>query len=113
MGALISSSKGSKDVHWWPERGLDINQQQSTITMAEHLETEVLGMLTLLDADSLACACGILGLDRAVGSSPKYITRKTASQIQNNLKNISCYSYCGSTKASKCHTVMVPIDLSF
>ena len=31
--------------------------------MVENLETEVLGMLTLMNADSLACACGILGLD--------------------------------------------------
>ena len=31
--------------------------------MVENLETEVLGMLALMDADSLACACGILGLD--------------------------------------------------
>ena len=31
--------------------------------MVENLETEVLGMLNLIDADSLACACRILGLD--------------------------------------------------
>ena len=29
----------------------------------ENLETEVLGMLAMLDADSLHCACGIVGLD--------------------------------------------------
>ena len=28
----------------------------------ENFEIEVLGMLTLIDAESLACACGILGL---------------------------------------------------
>ena len=28
----------------------------------ENFETEVLGMLTLMDADSLVCACGIQGL---------------------------------------------------
>ena len=30
--------------------------------MLENFETEVLGMLTLTDADILSCACGILGL---------------------------------------------------
>ena len=34
----------------------------STITIMENFETEVHGMLTLMDVDSLACACGILGL---------------------------------------------------
>ena len=29
----------------------------------ENLETEVLSMLAMLDADSLHCACGITGLD--------------------------------------------------
>ena len=29
----------------------------------ENLETEVLGMLAMLDADGLHCACGIVGLD--------------------------------------------------
>ena len=38
-------------------------QATSTITMAESLETEVLRMLNLLDADSLTSACEILGLD--------------------------------------------------
>ena len=28
-----------------------------------NFEIEVLGMLTLINADNLACACGILGLD--------------------------------------------------
>ena len=33
-----------------------------TTTNMENFETEVLGMLFLMDADSFACACGILGL---------------------------------------------------
>ena len=33
-----------------------------TNTIMKNFETEVLGMLTLMDADSLACVCGILGL---------------------------------------------------
>ena len=36
-----------------------------TTTIVENFETEVLGMLTLMDGDSFACACGILGLDVA------------------------------------------------
>ena len=35
----------------------------TTTTIVENFETEVLGMLTLIDADSLACACEILSLD--------------------------------------------------
>ena len=35
----------------------------STTTVVENFETEVLGMLTLMDADSLACACGMLSLN--------------------------------------------------
>ena len=34
----------------------------STTTTMKNFETEVLGMLNLMDADSLACACGILDL---------------------------------------------------
>ena len=34
----------------------------STVTIMENFETEVLGMLTFMDEDSLTCACGILGL---------------------------------------------------
>ena len=33
-----------------------------TTTNMEKFEKEVFGMLTLMDADSFACACGILGL---------------------------------------------------
>ena len=47
--------------YWWLEWGL--KHQPATSTTVENLETEVLGMLTLMDADSLACDCGILGLD--------------------------------------------------
>ena len=32
-------------------------------TAMENLENEVLGMLAMLDADSLLCACDIVGLD--------------------------------------------------
>ena len=43
--------------------GLKNNQPAtSTTTTTEKCETEVPGMFTLMDADSLACACGILGL---------------------------------------------------
>ena len=35
----------------------------STTKTAGNFKTEVLGMLTLMDADSLACACEILDLD--------------------------------------------------
>ena len=38
-------------------------QATSTITMAENLQTEVLQMLNLLNADSLTSACEILDLD--------------------------------------------------
>ena len=34
----------------------------STTTIMENFETEVLEMLTLMDADGLACACGIIRL---------------------------------------------------
>ena len=38
------------------------HQPATTTTTMENFETEVLGMLNLMDADSLACACGILDL---------------------------------------------------
>ena len=34
----------------------------SRTTIIKNFETEVLGMFTLMDADRLTCACGILGL---------------------------------------------------
>ena len=47
------------------ERDSDLKHEQaiSTTSMVETVEAEVFGMLTLMDADSLTCACGILGLD--------------------------------------------------
>ena len=35
----------------------------STTTIMENFKTELLGVLKLIDADSLACVCEILGLD--------------------------------------------------
>ena len=43
--------------------GLKNNQPAtSTATITEKFETEVPGMFTLMDADSLVLTCGILGL---------------------------------------------------
>ena len=44
---------------------------------------------------------------RAVGSSPKFVWKKTVRWIQNNLKNIICYSCYESNKSGKCHTFLV------
>ena len=44
--------------------GLEKHQPAtSTTTIVESFKTGVLGMLTLMDAGSVACAYGILGLD--------------------------------------------------
>ena len=40
-----------------------LKTSSSSINNGGNLETEVLGTLTLMDADSLACGCGIPGLD--------------------------------------------------
>ena len=43
--------------------GLKNNQPATSATaITEKFEAEVPGIFTLMDADSLACACGILGL---------------------------------------------------
>ena len=42
--------------------GLKKQPATSTTAIMENIETEVLRMLTFRDVDSLACACGILGL---------------------------------------------------
>ena len=62
------ASKIIEALHCWPDRGLIKTQLKhqlatSTTAVVENFETELLGMLTLMDADSLACFCGILGLD--------------------------------------------------
>ena len=56
------SSKVTEALHWWPERGLKKQPATSTTTITENFETEVLGILTFMDVNSLACACRILGL---------------------------------------------------
>lgn len=60
------SSNVTKPLHWWSGEGAGggLKHQPATFKtiMVENMETEVLGMLTLLDADILDCACGILGL---------------------------------------------------
>ena len=44
--------------------GFEKYQPSTAITtIVENFETEVLGMLTLMDTDISACACGILGLE--------------------------------------------------
>ena len=42
--------------------GLKKQPATSTTAIMENIKTEVLRMLTFMDVDSLACACGILGL---------------------------------------------------
>ena len=67
------------------ERDRDLKHQQAS-TMLENLNTKVLGMLTLMDADSLACACEKLGSDvseQKKGNRKlllKYILRQPNSQ---------------------------------
>ena len=56
------SSNVTKPLHRWSGRGLKHQPATFKTIMVENMETEVLGMLTLLDADILDCACGILGL---------------------------------------------------
>ena len=51
------SSKVTEALHWWSRRGL-----KTTRNIMENFETEVLVMLTLMEVDSLVCACGTLGL---------------------------------------------------
>ena len=43
----------------------DLKHQPATsaTTTVENVKTQVPGMLTLMDADNVVCACGILGLD--------------------------------------------------
>ena len=84
------SSKITGALHWWRERNrereLKHQQATSTTAMKEKLETEVIGMLTSMDADSLACDCGIMGLDvpeQKKGNCKlllKYILRQTNSE---------------------------------
>ena len=54
-GSTISS-KVTKALHWWQERDVKHQPATSTVTMVENLETEVFGMITLMNPDSLACA---------------------------------------------------------
>ena len=63
----------------------------------ENLQTEVPQMLTLMDTDSLACACGTLGLDvpeQKKGNLKrllKYILRQVNSEdIEGNDDGGSC-----------------------
>ena len=50
---------------------------------------------------------------REVGSSPKYIRKNPARQIQKNLKNIVCYSCYESSKGGKCDTFLVSYSYLF
>ena len=56
------SSNVTKPLHRWSGRGLKHQPATSKTIMVENMETEGLGMLTLLNADILDCACGILCL---------------------------------------------------
>ena len=56
------SSKATEALHWWPGRDLKISRSNINNHVMDNVETEVHGMFTLMDADSLACACGTLGL---------------------------------------------------
>ena len=53
--------------------------------MVKNVETEVLRILTLMAADSLACACGILGLDvpKQRKSNHKISLRYILSQLNS------------------------------
>ena len=56
------SSKATGALHWWPERPSKNNLQHKQTQSWKTSKTVVLGMLTLMDANSFVCACGILGL---------------------------------------------------
>ena len=42
--------------------GLKKHQTTATTAIIENFKIEVLGMLTLMDAEGLVCACGVLDL---------------------------------------------------
>ena len=53
----------------------------------ENVETEVPEMFTLMDAYSLACSCGILGLVAAEKLLSKYILRQLISEDVEDCDN--------------------------
>ena len=61
-GSLISSNL-TEALHWWSEKSLKHQPATSTTLMVKNLKAEKLGMITLLDADSLVCVYGILVLN--------------------------------------------------
>ena len=70
--------------------------------MVENLETEVLGMLTLMDADSFTCVRGILDLDV---SEQKKFKCKLLKYIlmQINSEGVKCSDDGGSSWYAKLH----------
>ena len=71
----------------------------STTTITENFETEVPGMLTMMDSDSLTCACGILGLvvpEQKKGNLKlllKYILRQFNSEDEEGSDYGGCSWY--------------------